>query len=111
MSCKKAIVWSVAITAIVALHCKMMGNSLDYRVSYLKRKLNCLNRKVNKVLNNMNEENLKKYKDEIVNGYENIKNKIDNLTIKDIKDVSSDIVTNIIDKIRNFKQQLLTYAN
>ena len=35
----------------------------------------------------MREENLKKYKDEIVNGYENIKNKIENITIKDIKEM------------------------
>lgn len=111
MSCKKVVIWGVAIGAVVALHYKLIENSLDYRVCYLKRKLNCLNRKVNKVLNKMSDENLKKYKDEIVNGYENIKTKIENLTIKDIKDTGNDIVNSIFTKIKEFKQQLLTYAN
>ena len=111
MGYKKVIIWSASIAAIVALHYKWMENSIDYRVCYLKKKLNCLNRKVNKVLNGMSEENLKKYKDEIVKGYENIKNKIENITIKDIKDTSTNIISSISSKIKEFKQQLLTYAD
>jgi len=97
--------------AIIAIHYRVFSSEYDYRINYLKRKSNCLNRKINKALNSMNEENLKKYKEELVKGYENIKTKIDNLTIKDIKDKGNEIINNILDSIKELKEKTLTYAN
>ena len=58
----------------------------------------------------MSEENLKKYEQELIKGYENIKEKVDNLTIKDIKDKGNDILNNIYDSISELKGKILTYS-
>ncbi len=110
MGYKKVVTWSLLTAAIVGLHISFIGNSLDYRVCYLKRKANCLNRKVNKALKYMSEENLKKYKDELVKGYENIMNKIDNITIRDIKNKGNELVSNILDAIDSLKEKVITYS-
>lgn len=110
MSCKKMTICSLLLGAVIGFSVSNMNKSLDYKLSYLKRKLNCLNRKINKTLSSMSEENLKKYKDEIVNGYENIKKKIDSITIKDIKDAGSDLVDTLLDHIRALKDKLVTYT-
>ena len=110
MSCKKMTICSLIIGVMVGAYISMKNNSLDHKINCLKRKLNCLNRKINRVLDNMSEENLKKYKDEILNGYENIKNKIDNLTIKDIKDKGNELIENMIDSIKDLKDKLMTYS-
>ena len=110
MNCKKVAICSLFVGGVIGAMIAMMNNSLDYKICYLRRKLNCLNRKLNRVLKNMSEENLKKYKDEILNGYENIKNKIDNLTIKDIKDKGNELIENMIDSIKDLKDKLMTYS-
>lgn len=110
MNCKKVAICSLFVGGVIGAMIAMMNNSLDYKICYLRRKLNCLNRKLNRVLKNMSEENLKKYKDELVNGYENIKNKIESLTIKDIKDKGNEIVNNIIESIKDLKDELITYS-
>ena len=110
MGYKKVVVCSLLIGAILALEINMMTNSLDYKIRYLKRKANCLNRKINRVLSKMSEENLKKYKEELVSGYENIKNKIEDLTIKDIKQKGNEVVCNIIDSIEDLKDKLVAYS-
>ena len=111
MSCKKIVCYSLIVGAIVGFHCCVMGKGFDYKIRYLKRKSNCLNNKINKALDNMSEENLSKYKDELVKGYEKIKTKIDNLTFKSIKDKGSEVVNNILDSIKELKEKLITYAN
>lgn len=110
MSYKKVAVCSLLIGAILALEWNMMTNSLDYKLHYLRRKANCLNRKINRVLKNMSEENLKKYKEELLNGYENIKKKIDNITIGDIKQKGNEVVCNIVDSIEDLKEKLIAYS-
>ena len=110
MSCKKVAVWSLIIGAMVGACVSMMNNSLDYKIRYLKRKSNNLNRKVNRALDKMSEENLKKYKDELLNSYENIKNKIDSITIKDIKDKGNELIDNIIENIKELKEKLSAYC-
>lgn len=110
MSCKKVVIGSLLLGAIIGMMVSYTNNSLDYRVSYLKRKLNCLSRKLTKVLDGMSEENLKKYKNDLINKFENIKNKIENLTIKDIKDKGSELVNNIVGSIMDLKQQLIDYS-
>lgn len=110
MSCKKIVLSSVLIGAIVAFHVAVINGSLDYKLFHLRRKINCLSRKVNRALKCVSEENLKKYEQEIVKGYENIKEKVDNLTIKDIKDKGNELIGNIYDSIMDLKQKILTYT-
>ena len=110
MGYKKVVTCSLLTAAVVALHISFIGNSLDYRLYYLKRKANCLNRKVNRALRNMSEDNLKKYKEELVKGYENIMDKIDNITIRDIKDKGNELVYNIVDAIDNLKEKIIAYS-
>ena len=110
MSCKKVIWSSLLVGAVAYIVVSYTNNSLDYRVSYLKRKLNCLNRKLNKTLSTMSEENLQKYKNDLVNGFENIKNKIENLTIKDIKDKGNELINSLVTSIMDLKRQLIDYS-
>ena len=111
MGCKKVAVCSLIIGAMIGVGYSLMNNSLDYKINSLKRKLNCLNRKLNKALSNMSEENLKKYKQELLNSYENIKMKIENITIKDIKDAGNELIDNLVDSINSLKQKLSTCMN
>jgi hypothetical protein len=106
---KKVIGCSILTSVIIAFHVAVINGSLDYKLCHLKRKVNCLNRKVNKVLNGMSQESLKKYEQEIKDAYENIKNKVDNITLKDIKDKGSEVIENIYEGIMNFKQKLISY--
>lgn len=108
MGCKKVAIYSLIGGAIVGFHCAMFNNSLDNKIKTLKRQLNNLNRKLNNALNSMSEENLKKYKQELIDGYENIKKKVENITIEDIKDAGNNLVNNIMDSIRNLKQKIAT---
>lgn len=110
MSCKKLVVGSLLVGTMLGLCMSVCTNSLDYKIRYLRRKVNCLNRKINRALKGMSEENLKKYKEELVNGYENIKTKIENLTIKDIKDAGNELFENILDSIKDLKEKLITYT-
>ena len=111
MGCKKVAVCSLLVGAMIGVGYNVMNNSLDYKINWLKRKLNSLNRKLNQTLSNMSEENLKKYKQELLNSYENIKTKIENITVKDIKDAGSDLIDGIVEHINCLKQKLMTYSN
>lgn len=110
MRCKKIVGSSILIGAIVAFHIAVINGSLDYQIFHLKRKVNCLGRKVNKALKCMSEENLKKYEQEIKKGYQNIKEKVDNLTIKDIKEKGNELINNICQSIIDLKDKILTYS-
>lgn len=111
MVCKKVMLHLLIIGAVVGVSYSYMNNSLDYKIRGLKRKLNCVNKKLNRALSSMSEENLRKYKQELLNGYENIKTKVENITIKDIKEAGSELIDNIVDSINNLKQKLITYSN
>ena len=110
MGCKKVVVCSLLVGMLAGALACYMSSSTDYKIRMLKRRANCLNRKINRALNNMSEENVKKYKDELVKGYENIKQKIDNLTVKDIKEMGNDVIESIIEHINCLKEKLITYA-
>lgn len=110
MSGKKLLVCSFVTGAIVAFHIALINGSLDYKLFHLRRKVNCLSRKVNRALKCMSEESLKKYEQELVDGYEKIKQKVDNLTIKDIKDKGNELIDNICESISDFKRKIITYT-
>ena len=111
MGLKKVMGCSILTGVLIAFHVAVINGSLDYKLCNLKRKVNCLNRKVNKVLSGMNEESLKKYEQEIKDAYQNIKTKVDNITIRDIKDKSSELVEGIYDSIMKLKQKLVSYSS
>ena len=47
MGIKKVIGCSILTGAIIAFHIAIINGSLDYKLFHLRRKVNCLNRKVN----------------------------------------------------------------
>ena len=110
MNYKKTICIGALSVAILALHLRLASNCMDYRMYNLRRKANCLNRKINRVLRKMDSEHLKKYKEELLEDYRKIKEKIDNLTIKDIKDAGNELFDNILDSIEQVKEKLITYS-
>lgn len=110
MSSKKLLVGSFIAGAIVAFHIAVINGSLDYKLFHLRRKVNCLSRKVNKSLKCMSEENLKKYEKELIDGYERIKEKVDNLTIKEIKDKGNELIDSICQNIIDFKRKIIAYT-
>ena len=110
MSCKKVVIWSLLIGTMVGIGVSMVNNSWDYKISCLKRKLNCLNRKINRTLSKMSGENINKYKNEILTGFDNIKNKIENLTVKDIKDKGNELFDSLVESINELKQKVIGYS-
>ena len=109
MSVKKLLVGSL-IAGVVAFHIAIINGSLDYKLFHLRRKVNCLNRKLNKALRCMNEENLKKYEQELKDGYEKIKEKVENLTIREIKEKGNELIDSIYQNIIDFKRKIITYT-
>ena len=99
---KKAVVCSLLVGMIAGFSLGVMYNSADYRIYNLKRKLKSIERKLNREVKNLG----KDYKEQLVSEYEMIKDKIDSITIKDIKDKGNEIITGISDSINNLKQKL-----
>lgn len=107
MCCKK-IVGCILITgAIVMLSTLVKGNC---SMKSIKSKGKQLTKKMNDFFENIDENSLKKYKDNLVKEYNRIKFKIDSLTVKDIKDAGTEMIQNILDSLDDLKENLLSYS-
>ena len=82
------------------------STSIDQKTRCLKRKLNKLERDMKKALGKLNPEQMQKYKNELETKYKEIMNKIDNLTIKDIKDKASNALMSIKENIKNLSNKI-----
>jgi gas vesicle protein len=87
--------------------------SVDQKVKCLKRKLNKIERDMKKALSNLKPEQLQKYKTELEAKYKELMNKIDNLTIKDIKGKAREALNSIKENIKNLSNKIssLTMEN
>lgn len=84
----------------------MYLNQNNMPLQTVKRKLRKLERDMKKFFEKLSPEQMKKYKDDIETKYNEIKNKIDNLTIKDIKNSASSTLCSIKENISNLSSKL-----
>ena len=108
MSCGKVIGCGLIIGTI-AFACYMSKDG-GSNIRCLKRKGKQLTRKMNEFIDNIDENSLNKYKQGVLTEYSKIKHRIDNLTIKDIKDAGSEIIESILDSVEDLKTKILTYS-
>ena len=86
----------------------LYGNSasVDQKIKCLKRKLNKLEKDMEKALDKLKPDQLQKYKNEFENKYKEIMTKVDNLTIKDIKNKTSNALSTIKENIKNLSSKI-----
>ena len=106
MCLKKVLGWALIHGTVIGVY--MIGKNNGFNLSCLKRKGRQLTRKVDNFISNIDENSLTKYKQVLVTEYNKLKQKIDNLTIKDIKDYGSDVIDNILNSIDDLKTKLIT---
>lgn len=82
------------------------STSVDQKVRCLKRKLKKIEKDMKNALDKLKPEQMQKYKTELESKYKEIVNKIDNLTIKDIKDKASNTLSNIKENIKNLSKKI-----
>lgn len=82
------------------------SNSVDQKIKCLKRKLKKLERNMENALDNLKPEQMQKYKSELETKYKEIMNKVDSLTIKDIKDKASNALSTIKENIKNLSNKI-----
>ena len=81
-------------------------NSVDQKIKCLKRNLKKVERKMQNALDNLKPEQMQKYKNELETKYKEIMNKIDSLTIKDIKGKASNALCSIKENIKNLSNKI-----
>ena len=107
MWCKKVVGCLLVVGATVMVYSLVIG---DCNMNCIKKKGKQLTKKMDDFFNNIDENSLKKYKDNLIKEYNKLKYKIDNLTVKDIKDAGSEMIENILDSLDEFKSNLLSYS-
>jgi len=87
------------------------STSADQKVRCLKRKLKKLEKDMERALDKLKPEQMQKYKNELENKYKEIMNKIDNLTIKDMKDKAGEAIHVIKEHIKNLSNKISSLTN
>ena len=82
------------------------SNSVDQKINCLKRKLKKLERDIEKNLDKLKPEQVQKYKNELETKYKELMNKVDSLTIKDIKDKANNTLSTIKENIKNLSVKI-----
>jgi len=108
MCCKKVVGCALILGTLAMGY--LIGKTSECNLSTLKRKGRQLTRKVEHFISNIDENGLTKYKQGLVMEYNKLKQKIDNLTIKDIKDYGSEMISNILDSIEDLKTKILAVS-
>ena len=89
---------------VTYLYSSSMG--ADQKIKCLKRKLKKIERDMENALDKLKPEQMQKYKSELESKYREIMNKVDNLTIKDLKDKASNALSTIKENIRNLSNKI-----
>lgn len=87
------------------------SNSADQKVRCLKRKLKKVEKQMKDFLNNLKPDQMQKYKKELETKYEEIKTKIDSLTVKDMKNKASDALDMIKEHIKLLSSKITSLTN
>ena len=107
MGCKRVLGWALVVGSVVMVCAAVKNTSC---MSSIKQNGKKITKKMDDFFTNLDENGLKKYKDNLVKEYNKLKMKVDNLTIKDIKDAGSEMIQNILDSLEDFKTNLLSYS-
>lgn len=81
-------------------------NTVDQKVRCLKRKLKKLEKEMSSAFNKLKPEQMQKYKTELETKLKEIKDKIENLTVKDIKDSTQNALSSIKQNITNLSNKI-----
>lgn len=82
------------------------ASGVEQKLRCLKRKLKKLEKDITKALSNLKPEQMQKYKSELETKYKEIKDKVENLTIKDIKDSTQNAINSIKQNITNLSNKI-----
>ena len=98
---KKILCFALGVGLGIGITC-LYGNSMgiDQKTKCLKRKLKKIEKDMGRALEKLKPEQLQKYKKELESSYKELMNKVDSLTIKDIKDKTSDALNSIKEHIK-----------
>ena len=101
MSGKKMLCFALGVAAGVGIT-YFYGNSMgiEQKTKCLKRKLKKIDKDMEKALDKLKPEQMQKYKKELETSYKELMHKVDSLTIKDIKDKTSDALNSIKEHIK-----------
>ena len=101
MSGKKMLCFALGVAAGVGIT-YFYGNSMgiEQKTKCLKRKLKKIEKDMGRALEKLKPEQLQKYKKELESSYKELMHKVDSLTIKDIKDKTSDALNSIKEHIK-----------
>lgn len=84
----------------------MNQNSVDQKIKCLKRKANKLEKDLSNALKKLKPDQMQKYKMELETKLKEIKDKIENLTVKDIKDSAESAYSSIKQNINNLSHKI-----
>lgn len=80
-------------------------------VMMLKRKLRKIERRMHYTFDNLDKETLKSYQTKVMDKFQEIKYKIDNISVKDIKEKSTETFSTIKENLEHFAQGLNELAS
>ena len=104
-----ALGWGIGLGA--SYFYSMNQNSVDQKIKCLKRKVNKLEKDLTNTLKKLKPEQMQKYKMELEIKLKEIKDKIENLTVKDIKDSAENAYTTIKQNINNLSHKISSLMN
>ena len=84
---------------------------VEQKIKCVKRKLKKVERQIENTLDSLSPEQMQKYKSELETKLKEIKSKIDNLTIKDIKDSAEGAINTIKQNITNLSHKVSSLMN
>lgn len=82
------------------------SQGVDQKIKCLKRKLKKIEKDMENALDKLKPEQMQKYKNELETKYKELMNKVDNLTIKDIKDKASNALSTIKENMKNLSNKI-----
>lgn len=86
-------------------------NTVNQKVRCLKKKLKKAENDITNVLEKLSPEEMQKYKTELSAKIKEIKDKIENLTVKDVKDSTQKTLNNIKTNINNLSSKTTSLMN
>ena len=96
----------VGVGAGVAYYATNNKNTVDQKLRCVKRKMRKLEKDISNTLKKLRPEEMQKYKTELETKYKEIKDKVDNLTIKDIKDSAQNAINTIKQNITTLSDKV-----
>ena len=112
MMLKKVMCFTLGVGIGVGI-CYAYNNQygVEQKIKCLKRKLKKIEKQIENSLDSLSPEQMQKYKSELEAKLKEIKNKIDNLTVKDIKDSAQGAINTIKQNITSLSHKVSSLMN